>query len=426
MAGQLTLAARREAIASFGAAMTGIGDVLWQGQGQDLGEVFRELDDAARLLEAARVAVLSEAKDRGETTRSLAGAGVGWVLQWAPGLGPGGAKLLHDVVVGTSAPLARPLREAVVDGRVSVRNASVVLAEMDRLETRLTQQARPTVWAGLVAIAESGGPRQIRALRPALLAEYGRVGELQQIQDRARRRVGLSQPWDDGDGLFEYRLRLDVEAKAVLEAALSPLAAPRPADGRPDLRGSDRRRGEALVEIVRRGVAAADGVPASAKTQLLLSMDLDQLRAGLGAAATLGGPDAGTLLAPGTVRRLACDAAIIPVLLGGPSQVLDLGHTTRCFTPAQTKALWLRDGGCTLPGCTMPAQWCDAHHLTHWLDGGPTDLANAALLCGYHHHLVHDRRLAGHLTPHGSITWDLTAGSYDHHLTRPPRPPSRE
>ena len=178
MAGQLTLAARREAIASFGAAMTGIGDVLWQGQGPDLGEVFRELDDAARLLEAARVAVLSEARDRGETTRSLAGAGVGWVLQWAPGLGPGGAKLLHDVVVGTSAPRARPLREAVVDGRVSVRNASVVLAEMDRLETRLTQQARPTVWAGLVAIAESGGPRQIRALRPALLAEYGRVGEL--------------------------------------------------------------------------------------------------------------------------------------------------------------------------------------------------------------------------------------------------------
>jgi len=94
--------------------------------------------------------------------------------------------------------------------------------------------------------------------------------------------------------------------------------------------------------------------------------------------------------------------------------------------PRPTKALWLRDGGCTLPGCTMPAQWCDAHHLTHWLDGGPTDLANAALLCGYHHHLVHDRRLAGHLTPHGSITWDLTAGSYDHHLTRPPRPPSRE
>ncbi len=65
------------------------------------------------------------------------------------------------------------------------------------------------------------------------------------------------------------------------------------------------------------------------------------------------------------------------------------------FTSAQLKALWLRDKHCTFPGCEAPAHWTDAHHLTHWLDGGPTNLNNAALLCGRHHTIVHRDQLAG-------------------------------
>ena len=129
--------------------------------------------------------------------------------------------------------------------------------------------------------------------------------------------------------------------------------------------------------------------------------------------------DAGSLLAPETVRRLACDAALIPVVLGGAGEVLDLGRTVRLFTPAQTKRLWLRDGGCSYPGCGMPPQWTDAHHLTHWADGGSSDLANAALLCQRHHTIVHTRRYAGRLVQAQAgtrVEWDLTHGSYDHLL----------
>jgi hypothetical protein len=90
------------------------------------------------------------------------------------------------------------------------------------------------------------------------------------------------------------------------------------------------------------------------------------------------------------------------------------------FTRGQRRALWSRDQSCTYPGCDVPAGWAKAHHVIHWADGGPSDLANAALLCQRHHTLVHDRRFIATVHPpdeHGrSVTWDLTPGSYDRDL----------
>lgn len=74
------------------------------------------------------------------------------------------------------------------------------------------------------------------------------------------------------------------------------------------------------------------------------------------------------------------------MVLGGDSQVLDLGVGRRFFTAAQRAALAVRDGGCVWPGCPAPPGWCEAHHVVAWEHGGPTDLSNAALLCPFHHH----------------------------------------
>jgi HNH endonuclease len=83
--------------------------------------------------------------------------------------------------------------------------------------------------------------------------------------------------------------------------------------------------------------------------------------------------------------------ALLPPILGGPPrQPLDLGRTTRVISPAQRRALAVRDGGCVVPDCTRPLAWCVGHHLVHWLEGGPTDLANLALLCRAHHRAVHE------------------------------------
>jgi hypothetical protein len=199
------------------------------------------------------------------------------------------------------------------------------------------------------------------------------------------------------------------------------LSAPAPVDGERDLRSSDRRRGDAFVEIVRRAMAAGEERGTNNKTTLVLTMSYEDLKDRVGAATTLGGLDAGTHLAPETVRRLCCDGSIIPVVLGSHGEVLDQGREERYFTDAQTKRLWLRDGGCTYPGCDAPPQWTDGHHLVHWADFGVSDLSNAALLCGRHHTTVHNRRYAGRVVCGAfgeRVEWDLTPGSYDDLLAR--------
>ncbi|MEU7919616.1 HNH endonuclease signature motif containing protein, partial [Micromonospora zamorensis] len=99
--------------------------------------------------------------------------------------------------------------------------------------------------------------------------------------------------------------------------------------------------------------------------------------------------DTGLHLTPETVRRLACDAAILPAVLAGTGQVLDVGRQRRLITGPLRRALVLRDRGCAFPGCDRPPRWCDAHHIHHWTDGGPTNLNNAVLLCGHHHRHLH-------------------------------------
>jgi hypothetical protein len=99
--------------------------------------------------------------------------------------------------------------------------------------------------------------------------------------------------------------------------------------------------------------------------------------------------DTGEQLTAAQVRRLACDAQLIPAVLDADSDVMDLGRARRLYTGAARRALILRDRGCAFPGCDRPHRWCDAHHLIPWTDGGGTDLDNGVLLCRHHHRLVH-------------------------------------
>jgi hypothetical protein len=311
------------------------------------------------------------------------------------------------------------------------------------------------------------GPAGVRRVRPALLARYGLGQVVQEVEDRHRGLTVLSCGHDIGGGITEYRLRLNPEARAVVEAAINTASAPHPtADGHGghgdgnqdrdvrevrevrearDVRTIDQRRGDALVDLCRRAVrGSAPWTPSGVKATVLVTIGVDDLRARTRPGVVVGGLVGGALLGPETVRKLACVAAVIPAVLGADGQVLDLGRTRRLFSPGQVQALWLRDRHCTFPGCPTPASWCDAHHLTHWVDGGPTDLGNAALLCGRHHTIVHRDRLTATLTtginrsndhdhdhvtgnvtrsatgPH--VVWDRRPGSYDRALARGPSP----
>lgn len=194
----------------------------------------------------------------------------------------------------------------------------------------------------------------------------------------------------------------------LLETVLSPLAKPRPAeDGTPDPRPAKQRNADAFAEVLalvqRAGVLPVEG---GQKPTIMVALDYDTLRTQLAAAGLVnvggaggagisaaGGARSAATLADGTpitpslARRLACDADIIPVVLNGSSEILDLGRTQRLVTPAQRRALVLRDKGCIR--CRRPPQWCQAHHIRHWIDGGPTNLDNLCLLCTQCHRLIH-------------------------------------
>jgi len=118
--------------------------------------------------------------------------------------------------------------------------------------------------------------------------------------------------------------------------------------------------------------------------------------------------DNGERLSPETVRRLACDAHIIPAVLDGHGQPLDLGRSRRLFTGPIRRAMALRDGGCAFPDCDRPTKWCDGHHITGWLDDGPTSLTNGVLLCRRHHTIIHKGR------------WQVRIGADGHPEFLPP------
>ena len=125
-----------------------------------------------------------------------------------------------------------------------------------------------------------------------------------------------------------------------------------------------------------------------------------------------------------TARRLACDAGIIPVVLGSRGEPLDIGRLSRTVPTGMRRALELRDGGCRFAGCDRPAHWCEAHHILFWARGGPTCLTNLVLLCRHHHAMVHEGQW--HLTMH-PITLEVRVRRPDgtrHDLTSWPRGPT--
>jgi hypothetical protein len=130
---------------------------------------------------------------------------------------------------------------------------------------------------------------------------------------------------------------------------------------------------------------------------------VDALRSGLGLAET----STGEVVTAAEARRLACTGGIVPVVLGGKSEVLELGRTRRLFSPAQRKAMAIRDRHCRAEGCDIPAAWCEAHHANKpWSQGGRTALAHGLRLSSFHHHPAHDPAWRPDRMPDGRIRFN--------------------
>ena len=117
---------------------------------------------------------------------------------------------------------------------------------------------------------------------------------------------------------------------------------------------------------------------------LVVHVGLDVLRTGVGVAAV----ETGHRISAAEARRLACQAAIIPMVLGGDSMPLDLGRERRLFSKHQKIALDHQYQGCAAETCDLPPSRVEYHHTNPWHQGGRTDLAHGLPLCPPHHHMA--------------------------------------
>ncbi len=161
-------------------------------------------------------------------------------------------------------------------------------------------------------------------------------------------------------------------------------------------RGTDAANNEALLADDE-GLALGRKLPPA---QVSVLIGLDALR---GQTDEMGLTDAGVELPPEIVRRMACDAEIIPIILGGSGGPADAGRSRRTVSLRLRRLLVARDRHCRWPGCHEPPSRCDAHHIWHWIDGGPTNLDNLVLLCHRHHHHLHQHGYR--MVPQPDGTW---------------------
>ncbi|MGW9629481.1 HNH endonuclease signature motif containing protein [Agromyces sp. NPDC055520] len=175
-----------------------------------------------------------------------------------------------------------------------------------------------------------------------------------------------------------------VAGGAVAPAGVAPDAADR---ALMDSRGIEQMAADALADLVRLASSAVDAPPALSNAAVVVRIDQKCLMSDIGFA-TIDGID--EPVSPATARMIAASAGVIPMVLGGPGEVLDLGRRKRFFTKAQRIALAERDGGCAHPDCARPVAHTQAHHRRYWeADDGPTDLDNGVLLCAFHHWCMH-------------------------------------
>ncbi|MFC7546475.1 DUF222 domain-containing protein [Plantactinospora sp. GCM10030261] len=353
-------------------------------------ELLAVLDMAGALrrkVDALVLGLVHEADGRGLPQRQGATSTTAWLRHRHRMTGRAARLAVTDAQRLDTAP--DPLRQAVTTGAVSIDQARVIADTVATVRKEAGAVAADKTVGILLDWAREFDPDGLRRLAHRILdhvaphlAEDTQRKALDAEDARGRRDRYLTLS-PTGDGRLRLSGLLDRETSALLRTALDPLTKPHTRD---DTRNPGQRRHDALADICRLTLRTGD-LPDSGgePTQVVVTTSYDPLthtlRPGL--------LDTGDAVTAESVRRLACDAGILPAVLNGDGQVLNMGRQRRLFTGAVRRALALRDGGCAFPGCDRPPRWTQAHHIVHWTDGGPTNLDNGVLLCGHHHRTVH-------------------------------------
>ncbi|MEU6136908.1 DUF222 domain-containing protein [Nocardioides sp. NPDC047086] len=293
-------------------------------------------------------------------------------------------------------------------GACNPAQAAVIVQALDDLPTGLDPEIRAKAEEALVSYATEFDPTRLSRVGRRILdviapeiaeAEDARRLAAEEAHARTKTRLSMRRL---GDGTTRITAVVP-DAADRLAVNLEAFASPRRDDGTRTETGDylpyPRRLGLAFCQLLETLDPARLPIHGGDATTVIVTIDLDQLRHEAGIAQILGGSP----ITAAEARRLACTAGIIPAVLGGDSEVLDLGHKERFFTAAQRRALLLRSATCEAEGCDIPGTWAEAHHWVAWAQDGATDLDNAALLCSHHHHRAHDTTYLHERLPSGEV-----------------------
>ncbi|MFI7062495.1 DUF222 domain-containing protein [Kribbella sp. NPDC050124] len=341
--------------------------------------------------------------------------------------GASGADMAADGASGAD-------RGAGGDGRWLLRpaQAEAIVSALERVPSTVPAEDLDVAEQQLVNLARHLSPAELRQAGKKIRDLLDTDGpEPDERKAYARESLTLS----TADNGVTFRGYLANENAELLRALIHAGARPhKTVDGEPDPRPRDKRQADALTGVLTTAAAATDtglrphtttarttdtGLtphpttrPADdgfapgfgAKANITVTIDLADLKAAT--ADATGKLVYGDDLSAAAIRRLACDANVIPLVLGSNSEPLDVGRAERLVNRAMRRALNARDRGCVV--CGAPPIQCDAHHVRSWIDGGPTAIDNLALLCRRHHSDLH----AGH--------WTITITNGRVHVSRPP------
>ncbi|MGH3548154.1 MAG: DUF222 domain-containing protein [Pseudonocardiaceae bacterium] len=285
------------------------------------------------------------------------------------------------------APLLPQTAAALAAGEIGPGQVRAITETMNAIPACVHAAERDAAEAELAHHARSFHPTALHKIGQRILAHLDPDGPAPRDEPELAPAAGELRLWERRDGRLGLEGLLEPEHGAAFRTLIEQLAATRPAAvGVPDTRSTGQRNADALLEI--RGLArAAQDCPNTAgePPHLTVTIDWDVLPTDLGVA-TL---DYGTQISAAQARRWACDAKIIPVVLGGKSEPLDVGRAMRTVPLSIRRALVARDRRCVFPGCDRPPGMCQVHHCRHWIDHGESSVDNCVLLCEAHHRHVH-------------------------------------
>jgi hypothetical protein len=390
------------AVASACELVDGVAEVLWSARGDDeLVAGVEELQQLKAKATALEASLLAEIDAREIPRKQLAwGSTADWYTHLA-GLTRGEgkrtvkhARALVGERVATHAALAA--------GEVSPQQAGVIVDAIRKLPK--AEHVRRRGEETLIGEAARLNASDLYRAGRHLLAVVDPDGEEKRAEkdlNREERAAHLDRGLsitEDGLGGVRIRGRGSIEDGATLRAALLPFTKPKPKPAAEseecepggDGRDHGTRMWDALVQLAEHALNT-EAAPAghSARPRVTVTIDADSLHDDAPGGSGVGVTDDGLEVSAAAVRRLACDCDLIRVLLDAEGCPLDVGRTHRLVTPAIWTALVVRDRHCAFPGCTRPPVMGHAHHIRHWIDGGPTSLNNLVLLCGHHHRTIH-------------------------------------